>query len=134
MSSLTHLSTPEGLAPGNGYSHVVWGDGRFVAVSGQIALDAEGRVVGAGDPEAQARQVFANLARCLEAAGGGFADVVKLTYFVTDLAVIPALRLVRDEHVDTARPPASTAVRVSALVNPELLMEIEAFAILPATG
>lgn len=134
MSSLTHLSTPEGLAPGNGYSHVVWGDGRFVAVSGQIALDAEGRVVGAGDPEAQARQVFANLARCLEAAGGGFGDVVKLTFFVTDLAVMPALRRVRDEHLDTARLPACTAVQVTALMNPELLMEIEAFAILPATG
>lgn len=134
MSSLTHITTPEGLAPGNGYSHVVWGEGRFVAISGQIALGADGQVVGPGDPEAQARQVFANLARCLEEAGATFADVVKLTFFVTDLAAMPALRRVRDEHLDTERPPACTAVQVTALMNPQLLMEIEAFALLPTTG
>ncbi|MGA5420117.1 RidA family protein [Streptomyces lavendulocolor] len=128
---LTHVHAPDGVAPGSGYSHVVWGSGRFIAISGQCALDAEGRVVGEGDAGAQARRVFANLRRCLAAAGAGFDDVVKLTYFVTDVAHLPAVRAARDEVIDTARPPASSAVQVSALFRPELLVEIEAFAVLP---
>ncbi|MFB7273286.1 RidA family protein [Streptomyces sp. NPDC056244] len=129
MTELTHLQAPDGVAPGNGYSHVVWGTGRFVAVSGQCAFDADGKVVGEGDPAVQARQVFENLRRCLAAAGAGFTDVVKLTYFVTDVAHLPAVREARDAVIDTARPPASSAVQVAALFRPELLVEIEAFAI-----
>ncbi|MEU0278871.1 RidA family protein [Streptomyces sp. NPDC088147] len=134
MTELTHLHSPAGVAPGNGYSHVVWGTGRFVAVSGQCAFDEEGALVGEGDPAAQARQVFENLRRCLAAAGASFDDVVKLTYFVTDVAHLPAIREARDAVIDTARPPASSAVQVSALFRPELLLEIEAFAIVPDSG
>ncbi|MFC8506600.1 RidA family protein [Streptomyces sp. NPDC057411] len=128
---LTHVSAPEGLAPSPQYSHVVWGTGRFVAVSGQCALDASGEVVGAGDPAAQAHRVFDNLRRCLAAAGAGFEDVVKLTYFVTDVAHLPAVRAARDAAFGAAPLPASSAVQVSALVRPELLVEIEAFALIP---
>lgn len=130
MSQLNYVVAPDGVAPGNGYSHVVWGTGRFVAVSGQIALDETGALVGEGDPAAQARQVFENLRRCLAEAGATFADVVKLTYFVTDVAHLPAVRAARDEVIDTARPPASSAVQVAALFRPDLLLEIEAFAII----
>ncbi|MFE7568292.1 RidA family protein [Streptomyces sp. NPDC057539] len=131
MTELTHLHSPAGVAPGNGYSHVVWGTGRFVAVSGQCAFDEDGAIVGDGDPAAQARQVFENLRRCLAAAGASFDDVVKLTYFVTDVAHLPAIREARDAVIDTSRPPASSAVQVAALFRPELLLEIEAFAITP---
>lgn len=127
---LTHIAAPEGVAPGTGYTHVVTGTGRLIALSGQVALDARGQVVGAGDPAAQARQVFENLRRCLAAAGATFDDVVKLTYFITDVAHLPAVRTVRDEYIDTARPPASTAVQVAGLFRPELLLEVEAFALL----
>ncbi|SEO21476.1 Enamine deaminase RidA, house cleaning of reactive enamine intermediates, YjgF/YER057c/UK114 family [Actinacidiphila rubida] len=129
---ITHIA-PEGVAPATGYSHVVLGEGRLVAVSGQIALDERGEVVGVGDPAAQARQVFENLRRCLDAAGATFADVVKFTFFVTDVAFLPAVREARDAHVDTASPPASTAVQVAALFRPELLLEVEALAVLPTT-
>ncbi|MET9297558.1 RidA family protein [Streptomyces sp. NPDC003077] len=129
---LTHIAAPEGVAPGNGYSHVVMGTGRLVALSGQVALDAEGEVVGAGDAAVQARQVFENLRGCLAATGATFDDVVKLTYYVTDVAHLPAIRAARDACIDTTRPPASTAVQVSALYRPELLLEVEAFAVLPA--
>ncbi|WP_405621459.1 RidA family protein [Streptomyces sp. NBC_01511] len=134
MTRLTHIHSPAGVAPGNGYSHVVWGTGRFVAVSGQCAFDADGGIVGAGDAGAQARQVFENLRRCLAEAGASFDDVVKLTYFVTDVAHLPAVRTARDEVIDTARPPASSAVQVAALFRPELLVEIEAFAIVGEDG
>jgi enamine deaminase RidA (YjgF/YER057c/UK114 family) len=127
---LEHIA-PAGVAPGNGYTHVVVGSGRLVAISGQIALDEAGALVGPGDAEAQARQVFGNLRRCLAAAGATFGDIIKLTYFVTDMAWMPAIRRVRDTFLDTARPPASTAVQVTAFVRPELLMEIEALAIVP---
>jgi enamine deaminase RidA (YjgF/YER057c/UK114 family) len=127
---LTHVQALEGVAPGAGYSHVVWGTGRFVAISGQCAFDADGKVVGEGDPGAQARQVFENLRRCLAAAGASFDDVVKLTYFVTDVAHLPAVRAARDEVLDAERMPASSAVQVAALFRPELLVEIEAFALI----
>ncbi|MFC4496236.1 RidA family protein [Streptomyces ovatisporus] len=131
MPELTHIKTPTGLAPGYGYSHVVWGEGRFVAVSGQLALDENGEVVGVNDPMAQARQVFANIRRCLNEAGATFDDVVKFTFFVTDIRVMPAVREARDACINPDRPPACTAVQVYSLVHPELFLEVEAFAITP---
>ncbi|WP_432133836.1 MULTISPECIES: RidA family protein [unclassified Streptomyces] len=129
MSELTRIAVPEGVAPAAQYSHVVLGTGRIVAVSGQLPLDEAGRIVGEGDPEAQARQVFENLRRCLAAAGAGFDDVVKLTYFVTDMGHMPAVRAARAAHLPDDRLPASSAVQVAALVRPEFLMEIEALAV-----
>ncbi|MGI5403849.1 RidA family protein [Streptomyces sp. CA-135486] len=131
---LTRVPAPEGVAPSANYSHVVWGTGRFVAISGQCALDADGKVVGEGDPAAQARQVFENLRRCLAVAGASFDDVIKLTYFVTDVAHLPAVRAARDEVIDAGRLPASSAVQVTALFRPELLVEIEAFALVGEEG
>ncbi|WP_372352511.1 RidA family protein [Streptomyces sp. KL116D] len=128
---LTHIPAPDGVAPATAYTHVVMGTGRLIAVSGQLALDEKGALVGRGDPYAQARQVFENLRRCLASAGAGFDDVVKLTYYVTDMAWMPAVRTVRDEFLDPARLPAASAVQVAALVGPEFLMEIEAFAVVP---
>lgn len=129
MSELTRIPAPDGVAPAAAYTHVVTGTGRFVAVSGQLALDEDGRLVGAGDPAAQARQVFENLRRCLAAAGAAFDDVVKLTFFVTDMAHLPAIRAARAAHIPDDRLPAASAVQVAALVGPEFLMEIEAFAV-----
>ncbi|WP_405883927.1 RidA family protein [Streptomyces sp. NBC_01136] len=129
MSELTRIPAPDGVAPAAAYSHVVLGTGRFVAVSGQLALDEDGRLVGAGDAAAQARQVFENLRRCLAAAGATFDDVVKLTFFVTDMAHMPAVRAARDAHIPADRLPAASAVQVAALVRPEFLMEIEAYAV-----
>jgi enamine deaminase RidA (YjgF/YER057c/UK114 family) len=100
-----------------------------VAISGQVAFDESGQIVGQGDAEAQARQVFENLRRCLAAAGATFDDVIKLTYFVTDAAYMPSIRTVRDEFLGTGPLPASTAVQVAALVVPDLLLEIEALAL-----
>ncbi|MEU0026326.1 RidA family protein [Streptomyces sp. NPDC006335] len=130
MSELTRIPAPAGVAPAAQYSHVVLGRGRFVAVSGQVPLDEDGRLIGDGDPAAQARQVFENLRRCLAAAGATFDEVVKLTYFVTDMAHMPAIRAARAEHIPDDRLPAASAVQVAALVRPEFLMEIEALAVL----
>ena len=129
MTGLRHVAAPEGVAAGRGYSHVVTGRGRLVVVSGQIAQDERGELVGAGDPVAQARQVFENLRRCLAEVGAGFGDVVKLTFFVLDVRYLPAIREARDAVIDTAKPPASTAVQVTALAFPGYLLEVEALAL-----
>jgi enamine deaminase RidA (YjgF/YER057c/UK114 family) len=129
--AIEHHRAPLGMAPGTGYSHAVTATGRLVAVAGQVALDNDGNVVGPGDARAQAEQVFENLRLALASAGATFAHVVKLGFFVTDLGVLPAAREIRDRHVDPANPPASTAVQVTALVRPELLLEVEAWAVVP---
>lgn len=128
---LTHLSAPAGVAPSDGYTHVVTGPGRVAAVAGQLPFDEEGEFVGAGDPAAQARQIFRNMRGCLNAAGLTFDDVIKLTYYVTDISHVPQVLSARDEFVDTERPPASTVLQVVALYRPDLLLEIDALALAP---
>jgi enamine deaminase RidA (YjgF/YER057c/UK114 family) len=129
MAELRHVVAPVGVAAGCGFSQVVTGRGRLVVVSGQVAQDERGDLVGPGDAGEQARQVFENLRRCLAAAGAGYGDVVKLGLFVLDVADLPAVRAARDAFIDTARPPASTAVQVAALVAPGYLIEAEAWAL-----
>ena len=104
--------------------------GNLLFVSGCVSVDAAGNVVGVGDVVAQARQVFENIRLCLAAAGATFADVIKVTTFLTDIDDRAAINVVRQEVFGHARP-ASTLVEVSALVLPEFLIEIEAIAVLP---
>ncbi len=118
------------MPPVNGYSHAVAYDGRTVVISGQVPLDAGGNLVGADDPEAQIEQVFGNIRKAVEAAGGTMADIVKITVFLTDLADLPVFRAVRDRHVSLDNPPASSLVRVAGLVDPRFRVEVEAIAAL----
>ena len=121
--------SPASLPPPFGYSHVVdVPASRIVFVSGQVPLDAEGRLVGEGDFEAQVRQVFENLTAALEAADASWADVVKLNYFLRDVSRVTSVRAIRDEYVDTEHPPASTLVEVSRLFRDDVMVEIEAVA------
>jgi enamine deaminase RidA (YjgF/YER057c/UK114 family) len=110
-----------------GYSHAVsLPAGRLIWTSGQIAVDASGNVPAGWEP--QTRMVFENLAQALAAVGAGWSDVVKLTIFVAADPELETIRAVRDEFVDTSRPPTSSLVRVAGLVRPDLLLEIEAVA------
>lgn len=123
---------PPSLAKPAGYTHVVVApDGRTVYVAGQVALDSAGQVIRAGDFKAQAEQVFKNLERALASVGGSMDDIAKTTTFITDLKHLPALRDIRQKHLDAARPPASTLLVVSSLARPEFLIEIEAVAVVP---
>jgi 2-iminobutanoate/2-iminopropanoate deaminase len=105
--------------------------GDLLFVSGSVALDADGKLVGEGDVVAQARQVFSNIGLCLAAVGASFADVVKVTTFLTDIEDRARINPVRQEFFGDARP-ASTLVEVSALVLPEFLIEVEAVAVVPS--
>jgi enamine deaminase RidA (YjgF/YER057c/UK114 family) len=126
---LVRMSSPVGVVPAQGYSQVVTGPGRLVVVSGQPAIDEHGEPVGPGDPDTQARQVFANLGRCLAAAGATFDDVVKLTHFTTDIGYLASIGAAWDEFVDPRHEPASVAIQVRALSRPEFLLEVEAMAL-----
>jgi len=124
---------PPTLPPATGYTHVVVApDGRTVYVAGQIALDSAGRLIGAGDFRAQAEQVYSNLRRALASVGGTLADLVKTTTFITDVAQVPVLREVRGRYLDAEHPPANSLIPVGTLARGELLIEIEAVAILKA--
>jgi reactive intermediate/imine deaminase len=121
-------------APMGTYSQAVrveTGDAVWIHVSGQIAIDPEGNLVGPGDVRAQTRQVFENLKAILAANGATFADVVKIGTYLTTLADLAGMREVRSEYL-TAEPPASTAVQVVALVVPDALIEIDLVAVVPA--
>jgi 2-iminobutanoate/2-iminopropanoate deaminase len=102
--------------------------GRVVCCSGAVALDADGNVVGKGDIAAQTRQTLENLKLALEAAGATFEDVVKINSYVTDFSLFPQIAPIRAEYLREPYP-ASTTVEVSALIFPELMIEIEAIAI-----
>jgi enamine deaminase RidA (YjgF/YER057c/UK114 family) len=104
--------------------------GPWILVSGQVST-VDGRLVGAGDAEAQARQCFANMKTLLEAAGASLADVAKLTCYVVDPAVFPAYAKVKAELFPD-NPPAGTTVVVAGLIGPGNLLEVEAMAYRPA--
>ncbi|MCL4247524.1 MAG: RidA family protein [Anaerolineae bacterium] len=130
-SARRRFINPDTMARPTGYTHVVETTGkRTIYISGQVAVDPQGNLVGVGDMRAQAEQVFQNLQAALAAVNASFTDVVKLTYFLVDVAQIQAVRDVRDRYIDPAHLPASTAVEVRQLVHPEFLLEIEAVAVL----
>lgn len=113
-----------------GYSHVaeVRG-GRTLYISGQVALDNEGNLVGRGDFGAQTVQVFENLTARLKEGGATFKDVVKLNYYLTDASDLQTLRDTRNRYLNTDNPPASTLVVVKQLFREEFLIEVEAVAV-----
>jgi reactive intermediate/imine deaminase len=130
----TRLNPDTVAAPIGSYSHAVrveTGDAVWIYVSGQIAFDAAGQLVGRGDLRAQTEQVYENLARVLEANGASFEHVVKLQTFFTPLVDLAASREVRARYLPV-EPPASTAVQVAALVVPEALIEVDIVAVVPA--
>jgi enamine deaminase RidA (YjgF/YER057c/UK114 family) len=128
--SAPEFASPSDLPTPFGYSHVVGiPSGRLVWASGQIAMDLDGNVPESW--EAQTRLVFENVGRALAAQGAGWADVVKLTYYLTSLDEVATVRAVRDEFVDIATPPTSSLVQVAGLFRPDLLIEVEAVAWLP---
>lgn len=120
--------TPDGVAAPEGhFSHgvVVEDAARMLYVAGQVALDETGQLVGPGDPAAQAIQVFTNLQRVIESAGGRLQDVAKTSIFLVDLSHREAVGEVRRQFFGDG-PPVNTLLVVSSLARPDLLVEVEA--------
>jgi enamine deaminase RidA (YjgF/YER057c/UK114 family) len=102
--------------------------GDLLYISGQVAWDADGAVVGAGDGPAQARKAFENLGLVLAAHGATWRDLVRIIVYVTDWSWFDELAALREELFPT-EGPASTIVQVAGLVQPELMIEVEAVAV-----
>jgi enamine deaminase RidA (YjgF/YER057c/UK114 family) len=133
LQPVTLLNPETMFVPTAGYSQVAEiRGGKLVYIAGQVPFDKAGNLVGREDFLAQAEQVFRNLKSAVEAAGGSLGDLVKLNYFcveAVDPAVMMQILKVRDQFVDTRKPPVSTFVVVKRLVRPEWLIEIEAVAV-----
>ena len=125
----TVINPPE-MAPPTGYSYAIKKTGTPVFISGQVALDAQGKLVGENDVAAQVEQVFANLRTVVGACRGKLDDVVKITIYVTDVSYRPAVAAARLRHFKEGQCPASTYLVVAGLAVPQLLVEIEAVAMI----
>jgi reactive intermediate/imine deaminase len=124
------LQTSELSSPSGHFSQAVVAParGRMVFISGMTARDTDGRVVGLGDIDAQTRQVCENLRRAMSAAGGTLDDIVRVDVFVRNIEHFAAIHRVRREYF-TAVAPASTMLEVSKMVSPDMLIEINAIAV-----
>jgi len=113
------------------YSHVVTVTGpcKTIYIAGQLARDAAGNIVGAGDMRAQLEQTFKNLDTCLKAAGATWHDVVKTNTFVTDYEAFSTCADVRMRYFGVATP-TSTTIQISRLAQPEAMVEIEMIAVI----
>jgi enamine deaminase RidA (YjgF/YER057c/UK114 family) len=122
----------EYFKPTRFYSHAVRAEGGTIYVSGQVSWDEAGKVVGKGDMRAQSEQVFRNVTAALEAAGAGWDHVVKMNGYMVGLNPerVAAYREVRQKYLKPGALPASTLVGVEALVDPDLLLEVEVVAVL----
>jgi len=117
----------------NGYTHVVVTDcAKTIYISGQVPVNEKGEIVGKGDFAVQTRQVYENLKITLQAAGATFSDVVKMTTYVKDYKTdyLTALRSIRTEYLPKENPPASTLAGVQSLYSPDVMIEIEAIAVI----
>ena len=123
------IDVPGQAAPISHYAHAVRADGPMLFVSGVVPVDEQGLLVGGDDVVQQARAVFRNLGAVLAAGGATFADVVKVSVFLTDVDDRPLINPVRQDVFGAARP-ASTLVEVSRLAIPGAKIEVEAVAVL----
>lgn len=119
---------PEGMTQPSAYHHVIKA-GNLLFIAGQVALDAEGELVGASDMAAQVRQVLENMKTVLASQGADFSNVVKINIFTTDIDAFRGAASVREPYF-RGNPPASTLVQIERLAQPEFLVEIEAMAVL----
>ncbi len=118
-------------APFGAFSMVVLqGTGQIVHLKGQVALDASGAIIGAGDMRAQVRQVLTNLGTVLATIGGKMSDVISLTQYMTDIQAFMQTGDIRNEFF-AAPYPVTTTVEVAGLYNPEIVIEITAVAEIP---
>ena len=121
------ISTPEARPVANYKMATRMEGGRLLYISGQVAWDTTGNIVGKGDVRAQARQTFANLRGVLQAAGGDLSNLMKITTYITKIEDFPAVAQARSE-VFSGELPASTLIVVKSLFHPDFLIEVEGVA------
>jgi 2-iminobutanoate/2-iminopropanoate deaminase len=133
-TSNIQFTNPSSVATPKGFSHAAiidLGNCKMIIMSGQVAFDKQGNLIGKDNVEKQTEQVFLNIKSIVEELGGSMNNIVKLGYFLTDVTQIQTIRNVRDKFINIKNPPASTLVEVSKLFRDDVLIEIEATAIIP---
>ena len=131
---LVQYVNPPVVSQPTGYSHVAvvdLGNSKMLIISGQVPLNAKGQLVGENDFAKQTEQVFMNLQQVLQSFGGSMQHVVKTGIFLTDATNVSLFREIRSKYVNMKNPPASTLVEVKGLFRKDILIEIEATAIIP---
>ncbi len=131
---MTIRFNPPGLWPqkGRAFNHaVVEPEGRVIHITGQVAWDAKGELVGAGDCETQIRLCFDHVERILAAVGGRLDDIVSLTVYFLDRGDLPAIQKVRSENFTSETAPVSILIQTPGLVIPGLLVELVPIAVVP---
>lgn len=123
---MTRLVNPAALKAQSFYNHAVVKSGTPVFFTGQVAWDTDGHIVGVGDIEAQAAQVWRNIDALLQELGSSRQDIVKIITYATSRDFLPALHAERGRFFGDGAYPASTFILVAGLADPELLVEIEA--------
>ncbi|QEC67797.1 RidA family protein [Panacibacter ginsenosidivorans] len=133
-TSIIKFNNPAVVYPVKGYSQtasVDLGTCTMLVISGQVAFDKNGNLVGKDDLSKQTEQIFSNIKSIVEDAGGSMNQILKLNFYLLDVSQIQSVRNARDKFINTAQPPASTLVQVSKLFRDDVLIEIDATAIIP---
>jgi len=131
--TVRYVNPPDVFHPAGYTPAIVVNGGKLVYVSGQVALNAHGDLVGKDDFSAQVTQVFENLKAVLAASGTTPANVIKLNYYVVDLSddKLKVIRDIRNRYINTSQPPASTLAGVQSLFRKDVQIEVEAVAVVP---
>jgi 2-iminobutanoate/2-iminopropanoate deaminase len=127
------FKNPKALSLPKGYSQaaeVDMGSSRMIIMAGQIALDKNGTLIGKDNLAKQTEQCFINIKHIVEDAGGNMNNIVKLNYYIKNVKQVQQVRNIRDKYINTKTPPVSTLVEVSKLFRDDILIEIEATAVI----
>lgn len=133
-TSIIKFRNPSSLSTPRGYSHSVevdLGNCKMVLISGQVALDNKGDLIGKDDLAKQTEQVFLNIKHIVSESGGTLDNIVKIGVYMTDVTKVQIFRDMRNKFINQQTPPTSVLVQVSKLFRDDLLIEIEATAIIP---
>ena len=135
--SLVKFVNPPSVSSPKGFSQAVQidlGTCKMLMISGQVAFDQQGNLIGKANFSEQATQVFNNIKSIIEAQGGKMNNLVKISIYLTDISQLPAFREIRDQFINIKCPPASTLVQVNHLFRDDVLLEVDATAIIPNTN
>ena len=133
-TSIVKFINPSSSSTPRSYSQAAiidLGNCKMIIISGQVALDAQGNLIGKGDMAKQTEQVFLNIKKIVTDLGGTMDNIVKTGIFLVDASQIQAFRDTRNKFINLKNPPTSTLIQVSKLFSDDILLEIEATAIIP---
>jgi 2-iminobutanoate/2-iminopropanoate deaminase len=132
--SIVKFVNPASISSPKGFSQAVQvdlGTCKMLMISGQVAFDQQGNLIGKANFSEQATRVFNNIKSIIEAQGGKMNNLVKINIYLTDINQLATFREIRDQFINTNAPPASTLVQVNHLFRDDVLLEIDATAIIP---